>query len=80
MSHQIADKEPDDSEGFVVFRFEHALHPNDLIRLFMPLPIVGKCFMDWLEHRGDDQDIEEKKILSKIQLFFEVHGDSRFSS
>jgi putative DNA primase/helicase len=40
---------------------------------------VGKCFMDWLEHRGDDQDIEEKNILSKIQLFFEMHGDSRFS-
>lgn len=41
---------------------------------------VGKCFKDWLEHRGDDQDLEEKKILSKIQLFFEMHGDSRFTS
>ncbi len=29
---------------------------------------------------GDDQDLEEKKILSKIQLFFEMHGDSRFTS
>ncbi len=41
---------------------------------------AGRCFTDWLEHRGDDQNIEEKKILSKIQLFFEMHGDSRFSN
>lgn len=40
---------------------------------------AGKCFEDWLEHRGDDKNLEEKKILSKIQLFFEMHGDSRFS-
>lgn len=32
---------------------------------------VGKCFQDWLDHRGDDQDLEEKKIFSQIQLFFE---------
>lgn len=43
------------------------------------LKAVGKCFMDWLEHRGDDQNLEEKKIISKIQLFFEMHGNSRFS-
>jgi uncharacterized protein (DUF927 family) len=41
---------------------------------------AGKCFMDWLERRGSDQDLEEKKIISKIQHFFEMHGDSRFSS
>lgn len=40
---------------------------------------AGKCFNDWLEYRGDDQGLEEKKILSKVQLFFELHGDSRFS-
>lgn len=40
---------------------------------------VGKCFEDWLEYRGDDQGLEEKKILAKVQLFFEMHGDSRFS-
>lgn len=40
---------------------------------------VGRCFNDWLEYRGDDQDLEEKKVLSKVQLFFEMHGDSRFS-
>ena len=40
----------------------------------------GKCFQDWLEHLGDDQDLEEKKILCKVQLFFEMHGDSRFSA
>lgn len=40
---------------------------------------VGTCFKDWLAYRGDDQDLEEKKILSQAQLFFEMHGDSRFS-
>ncbi len=40
---------------------------------------VAKCFGDWLEHRGNDQDLEEKKILSQVQLFFEMHGESRFS-
>lgn len=40
---------------------------------------VGKCFQDWLEHRGDDQDLEEKKLIAKIQFFFEMHGNSRFT-
>lgn len=40
---------------------------------------VGKCFQDWLEHRGDDQDLEEKKLIARIQLFFEMHGNSRFT-
>lgn len=40
---------------------------------------VGKCFNDWLKHRGDDQDLEEKKIIAKIQFFFELHGNSRFT-
>ncbi len=43
------------------------------------LAAVAKCFEDWLEHRGDDQDLEEKKILTQVQLFFEMHGESRFS-
>jgi putative DNA primase/helicase len=40
---------------------------------------VGKCFQDWLENRGDDRDLEERKILSQVQHFFESHGGSRFS-
>ncbi|MBM3196269.1 MAG: DUF927 domain-containing protein [Chlamydiae bacterium] len=40
---------------------------------------AGKCFQDWLAHRGDDQDLEEKKIIATIQLFFEMHGNSRFT-
>jgi putative DNA primase/helicase len=40
---------------------------------------AGKCFQDWLEHRGDDQDLEERKIIAKIQFFFEMHGNSRFT-
>lgn len=45
----------------------------------MALGAAAKCFQDWLEHRGNDQDLEEKKILSQVQLFFEMHGESRFS-
>jgi putative DNA primase/helicase len=40
---------------------------------------AGRCFQDWLAHRGDDQDLEEKKIIATIQLFFEMHGNSRFT-
>ena len=40
---------------------------------------VSQCFHDWLDNRGDDQDLEEQKILSQIQLFFELHGESRFA-
>ncbi len=29
---------------------------------------AGKCLTDWLEHRGDDQDIEEKQILLNSAL------------
>lgn len=38
-----------------------------------------KCFQDWLENRGDDQDMEDKKILAQVQHFFELHGESRFA-
>ena len=44
------------------------------------LEAAAKCFADWLEYRGNDQDLEEKKILAQVQLFFEMHGESRFSS
>lgn len=40
---------------------------------------VSRCFRDWLENRGDDRDLEEKKILSQVQHFFELHGESRFA-
>jgi putative DNA primase/helicase len=40
---------------------------------------VSKCFQDWLENRGDDRDLEEKKILSHAQHFFELHGEGRFA-
>ena len=40
---------------------------------------VSKCFNDWLDHRGNDQDLEEQKIFSQVQLFFERHAQSRFS-
>lgn len=41
---------------------------------------ITECFKNWLEHRGNDQDLEERNILSKMQLFFELHGESRFIS
>ncbi|MGC1878876.1 MAG: DUF927 domain-containing protein [Rhabdochlamydiaceae bacterium] len=37
------------------------------------------CFLDWLNSRGSDKDLEEKTILSRLQHFFESHGNSRFS-
>jgi putative DNA primase/helicase len=37
------------------------------------------CFSDWLNNRGSDQDLEERNILSKLQHFFESHGESRFA-
>lgn len=40
---------------------------------------VKACFMDWLKNRGSDKDLEERNILSRLQHFFESHGESRFS-
>jgi hypothetical protein len=40
---------------------------------------VGKYFKDWLEHWGNVQILKEKKIIAKIQFFFEMHGNSRFT-
>jgi uncharacterized protein (DUF927 family) len=37
------------------------------------------CFVDWLKNRGSDKDLEERNILSKLQHFFESHGESRFA-
>lgn len=37
------------------------------------------CFMDWVRLRGDMGPQEEKAILSQVRLFFEQHGESRFT-
>lgn len=41
---------------------------------------VLKCFDDWVEKRGGLGPLEEKSILSQVKGFFELHGESRFSS
>lgn len=41
---------------------------------------VMKCFQDWLEMRGDLGMHEEKEAITQIKRFFELHGESRFSS
>lgn len=38
-----------------------------------------KCFIDWLLNRGSEKDLEERNILSRLQHFFEAHGESRFA-
>lgn len=40
---------------------------------------ANKCFQDWLENRGNEGDLEETIILSQVQHFFELHGESRFT-
>lgn len=39
---------------------------------------VVKCFNDWIALRGTTGQSEEMSILSKIRLFFQLHGASRF--
>ncbi len=41
---------------------------------------VLKCFNDWVEKRGGIGPLEEKSILSQVKGFFELHGESRFTS
>lgn len=41
---------------------------------------ASKCFQDWLQSRGGIDSQEEKTILSHLRLFFEKHGESRFSN
>lgn len=41
--------------------------------------MVAKCFLDWLKSRGSLLPQEERHALEKIHLFFQLHGDSRFS-
>ncbi len=40
---------------------------------------VMKCFLDWLELRGDGGAYEEKEALSAAKSFFQLHGETRFS-
>jgi uncharacterized protein (DUF927 family) len=39
-----------------------------------------KCFAAWLDHRGGAGAQEEKTALAQVTRFFELHGESRFSS
>ena len=41
---------------------------------------VMKCFQDWLEARGDLGMHEEQDAITHLKKFFELHGESRFSS
>lgn len=41
---------------------------------------VMKCFQDWIESRGDTGMHEEKEALLQVRTFFELHGESRFTS
>lgn len=41
---------------------------------------AGKCFNAWLEHREAGAGMQETAaILSQVRLYFENHGESRFS-
>ena len=37
------------------------------------------CFNDWLKDRGTFGNLEEQNLLQQVKLFFELHGESRFS-
>jgi putative DNA primase/helicase len=39
-----------------------------------------KCFQAWIDHRGGVGAREEKAALEQVAQFFELHGESRFSS
>ena len=41
---------------------------------------VMKCFQVWLEARGDIGMHEEQEAINQVKRFFELHGESRFSS
>jgi uncharacterized protein (DUF927 family) len=37
------------------------------------------CFADWLKVRGGAGNREDEELLSKVRLFFEQHGEARFT-
>ncbi|KIA80312.1 hypothetical protein QR66_10875 [Chromobacterium piscinae] len=37
------------------------------------------CFADWLKMRGTAGNREDEDILAKVRLFFEQHGEARFT-
>ncbi|NGX34814.1 MAG: hypothetical protein K1060chlam1_01171 [Candidatus Anoxychlamydiales bacterium] len=41
---------------------------------------ASECFNSWIENRGGTSAQEEKNALIQIRHFFELHGDSKFSS
>jgi putative DNA primase/helicase len=41
---------------------------------------AGICFKAWIANRGGAGAQEEKTALAQVQAFFELHGESRFST
>lgn len=41
---------------------------------------TARCFNDWIKHRGGLGAQESTIALSQVRHFFELHGESRFSS
>lgn len=37
------------------------------------------CFADWLKARGTTGNREDEEMLAKVRLFFEQHGEARFT-
>ena len=71
----------------VAGRFGLIAFAGELAIVYGILPLDGKqvmeacvsCFQDWRNQRGGDEALEIKQVLSQIRLFFEQHGESRFS-
>lgn len=40
---------------------------------------AAKCLMDWIDSRGGTGTQETAALLAKVRLFFEQHGESRFT-
>jgi uncharacterized protein (DUF927 family) len=41
---------------------------------------VGKCFIDWLDSRGDNTASEDIRALAQVRGFIERNGESRFTN
>ncbi|BCL75675.1 membrane protein [Jeongeupia sp. HS-3] len=40
---------------------------------------AGALYGDWLQHRGGGGNEEDRQILRRVRLFFEQHGEARFT-
>ncbi|BCL76450.1 hypothetical protein JHS3_21860 [Jeongeupia sp. HS-3] len=40
---------------------------------------MGALYVDWLKHRGGSGNEEDRQILRQVRLFFEQHGEARFT-